>query len=69
MAYLHVCDRCGVNLDYARSYYKVTVQTNKNDTILFSPKSKEYCKRCFDEIKELASSPYASVSYNTPGAR
>lgn len=67
MAYLHVCDRCGVNLDYARSYYKVRVETIKDGTM--SSNAKDYCKRCFDEIKELASSPYASVSYNTPGAR
>ena len=69
MAYLHICDRCGVNLDYAGSYYKVSVETHKDRTFSFSSKAKDYCTKCFDEIKELASNPNASISYNTPGAR
>ena len=77
MAYHHVCDRCGANLDHASSYYRIIVETHKNRTISFSAfppsfdqaKTKDYCRQCFNEIEELASSPNASVSYNTPGAR
>lgn len=69
MAYHNICDRCGTDLDRARSYYKVSIQTCKNGSAPFLPRTKDYCSKCFSKIEELASNPNASVSYNTPGAR
>lgn len=54
-------------------YYRVVVE-RPEDRLNHTPIDrmsfdKEYCLKCFEQLKDFAASPYASVSYNTPGAR
>lgn len=73
MAYRHVCDRCGRDIVGENFYYRVVVESPEDrlnhTTIDRMSFNKEYCLKCFEQLKDFATSPYASVSYNTPGAR